>query len=357
MSGKKSFRIAVLPGDGIGPEVMQEAVRVLGVIQKKYGFDCDMVYGLIGGAAIDGCGTPLPEETRQICRNSDAVLLGCVGGPKWDALPLERRPESGGLLVLRREMELYANIRPLVLFKELRDISPLSSSKTEKEIDLVVVRELAGGIYFGKPRRLGADEGLDTMLYRRRDVERIAEVAFSLAGRRRGRITSVDKANVLSSSVLWRSVVDEIAAQHPEIEVRHMYVDNAAMQLILNPHQFDVILTTNLFGDILSDETAAIGGSLGMLPSASLGKKSHLYEPAGGSAPDIAGTGAANPVAMILSMALMLEYTFDRTDAAKDVFMAVGTAVKDGYRTRDVCSDAKHSVSTEEMGRAVCRYL
>lgn len=349
--------IAVLPGDGIGPEIMKEAIKVLKIAEKRHGLPCELKSGFIGGAACDRFGLPFPEETRRLCDESDAVLLGSVGGSKWDDLPYEKRPEIGGLLALRKALKLYANIRPLIFYKELKDISPLAPSVIKENIDLVIVRELAGGIYFSQPKSISADQGLDTMLYQREEVRRIATLAFQLAESRRKRVTSVDKANVLNSSMLWRRVVSEVALEFPEVETRHMYVDNTAMQLILNPRQFDVILTTNLFGDILSDESAAISGSLGMLPSFSLGETIHLYEPAGGSAPDIAGKGIANPVAMILCVAFMLEHTFGMPDASREIFYSVEQIVKQGYRTPDICSDNQKAVTTAVMGDAVCEYL
>lgn len=357
MREAKLREIAVLPGDGIGPEIMKEALKVLDVIKHKHNIPCRWTYASIGGEAYDRLGTPLPEQTKKICLEADAVLLGSIGGEKWDNLPVAKRPEIGGLLALRKLLKLYANIRPIIVYEDLRDVSPLSLSKTKEKIDLVIVRELGAGVYFSQPKSLSEEKGLDSMIYRREDVQRIAGLAFRLAARRKKRLTSVDKANVLCSSMLWRRVVGDIALKHPDIETRHMYVDNAAMQLILNPQQFDVILTTNLFGDILSDEAAGICGSLGLLPSASLGETTHLYEPAGGSAPDIAGKGIANPIAMILSMALMLDYSFDRPDASQDVFHAVSRVIQSGLRTPDISSDQHHPVRTAQVGGAVCDFL
>lgn len=357
MREKKHREIAVLPGDGIGPEVMKEALKVLRVITQKHNIPCRWTYASIGGEAYDRFGTPLPELTKTICLEADAVLLGSIGGQKWDDLPVEKRPEIGGLLALRKLLKLYANIRPVMVYEDLMDISPLSQLTTRGKIDLVIVRELGAGVYFSPPKALSKDEGLDSMIYRRKDVQRIADFAFRLAARRNKRLISVDKANVLCSSMLWRRVVNEIALKYPDIETRHMYVDNAAMQLILNPQQFDVILTTNLFGDILSDEAAGLCGSLGMLPSASLGETTHLYEPAGGSAPDIAGRSIANPVGMILSMALMLDYSFERPDASQAVFHAVGRVIKSGQRTPDISLAQSQSVKTAQLGSAVCDLL
>jgi len=349
-------KIAVLPGDGIGPEVMREALKVLEVVEKKTGVMFEKVFGHIGGEAIDLFGDPLPEETKKICLESDAILLGSVGGPKWDDLPPQKRPEIGGLLALRKMLNLYANIRPIKVYKSLVKISPLKDRIVEKGIDLVTVRELSGDAYYGQPRGLDEEKGFDTMVYDRKTVERIAKVAFELARNRRRRVTSVDKANVLYSSMLWRNVVKEVAKGYPDVELEHMYVDNAAMQLILRPYHFDVILTTNIFGDILSDETAALPGSLGLLPSASLGDK-NLYEPAGGSAPDIAGKNIANPVAQILSLAMMLEISFNMVEVARKIEKAVELAIEEGYRTRDIAESEEKAISTSKMGDAICKKL
>jgi len=352
-----TYKIAVLAGDGIGPEIMKEGLKVLRAIGKKYACDFVLQEALIGGCAYEQFAVPLPEATKKLCLAADAVLLGSIGGPKWDNLAPELRPELGGLLALRKLLKLYANLRPIFLFSELQDISPLAFKTVSNSIDLVTVRELSSGIYFGKPKELSDDFALDTMSYRRDEIVRIAHVAFGLAGKRQKRVTSVDKANVLSSSMLWRKVVNELADGYPEIKLNHMYVDNAAMQLVLNPAQFDVILTENLFGDILSDESAAICGSLGMLPSASLGESVHLFEPAGGSAPDIAGKGIANPIAQILSLALMLEHSFALPAAAKDIVHAVHTVLKNGLRTADIAGGGVKPVSTAAMGDAIAALL
>lgn len=348
-------RIAVLPGDGIGPEVMKESLRVLDAAGERYGFTLEKQEALIGGAAIDATGSPLPEETLKLCRESDAVLLGSVGGPRWDKLPPAQRPELGGLLAIRKALKLFANLRPVKLFPALLASCPVRLPEGSS-IDLLTVRELSSGIYFGQPKELGPDKGIDTMIYEAETVRNIVKVAFEAAGRRRARLTSVDKANVLSSSMLWRQVVEEMAADYPRVELNHMYVDNAAMQLILNPGQFDVVVTGNLFGDILSDESAALGGSLGMLPSASLGESVHLYEPSGGSAPDIAGKGIANPVAQILSGAMMLEYSFGLVEAARGIEGAVGRALDSGARTGDIASGGP-SVGTREMADRIIESL
>ncbi|MBN1271911.1 MAG: 3-isopropylmalate dehydrogenase [Candidatus Aminicenantes bacterium] len=353
MPEKKKHTIAVLPGDGIGPEIMREALKILEAVKQKYSLDLEMKQALIGGAAYDRYRVPLPEETLEVCQQADAILLGSIGGPKWDHLPPDLKPELGGLLAMRRMLNLYANLRPITVYEELKDICPLSPRILTGKIDLVTVRELTHGIYFGQPRGSTETEGIDTMRYRKEEVEKIARLAFSMAEKRRKKVTSIDKANVLHSSMLWRKTVTRVATGFPDIELNHLYVDNAAMQLILNPQQFDVILTTNLFGDILSDESAALSGSLGMLPSASLGDSTHLYEPAGGSAPDIAGKGIANPIAQILSVAMMLDYSLNLQHAARDISSAVRRALKDGHRTRDIATPGSDTVSTREMGDAI----
>jgi 3-isopropylmalate dehydrogenase len=354
---KKRMDIAVLPGDGIGPEVMAVAVKVLDAAADRFGLDFEFRNGLIGGAAIDASGSPLPQETWDLCSRSQAVLLGSIGGPKWDHLPAGQKPEIGGLMALRKKLKLFANLRPVVLHPELPEMSPLSPLRLGKGIDLITVRELSSGIYFGEPRFDNDEEALDSMRYHRPEIERIARVAFETARKRRRKVTSVDKANVLHTSMLWRRTVNRMAADYPDVELDHLYVDNAAMQLILNPGRFDVILTENLFGDILSDESAALCGSLGMLPSASLGETIHLYEPAGGSAPDIAGRGIANPVAQILSGALMLEFSFGQSSAAAAIRRAVSRAVAKGSRTADIAAAGREPLSTVGMGDAVIAEL
>lgn len=357
MGKKAKSVISILSGDGIGPEVMKEALKVLEVAGNRHNFQYELKFGFIGGAAFDRFGVPFPERTKKLCLETDAVLLGSVGGSRWNKLPYEKRPEIGGLLSLRKMMKLYANIRPLTCYKELTEISPLSPSVISKKVDLVIVRELAGGIYFSKPKYIREDEGLDTLCYTRKEVRRIANVAFQIAARRKKIVTSVDKANVLNSSMLWRRIVSEVALDYPEIEIRHMYVDNAAMQMILKPHQFDVILTTNLFGDILSDESAAISGSLGLMPSVSLGDTIHLYEPAGGSAPDITGKGIANPIAMILCIALMLDYTFELPAASREIVYSIEQIIKQGFKTPDIAMKNQRAVTTLELGNAICEFL
>ncbi|MFW5711512.1 MAG: 3-isopropylmalate dehydrogenase [Spirochaetota bacterium] len=352
------YRIAVLPGDGIGPEVMEAAKTVLSAVSRRYEIEFAYEEGLIGGAALDARDTPLPEETLELCRRSDAVLLGSVGGPKWDTLPPEKRPERGGLLALRKQLKLFANLRPVRVYPEIAHLSPLNSRRIENGVDLLTVRELSGGIYFGEPKQKENDYGLDTMYYRRETIRRVAEVAFEAARGRRKRLTSVDKANVLYSSLLWREVVEEMAGDYPDVELNHMYVDNAAMQLILNPAQFDVILTGNLFGDILSDESAALPGSLGVLPSASLGDTVHLFEPAGGSAPDIAGLGKANPVAQILSAAMMCEYGLRQPEAADAIRAAVEKSFRAGVCTADMLSaEDGQPAATGEVAETVAAFI
>jgi len=344
-------KIAVLPGDGIGPEIMAEAVKVLEKIEAKYNVKFSKEYADVGGAAIDNHGKALPEATVEICKNSDAVLFGSVGGPKWEKLPPDEQPERGALLPLRKIFGLYANLRPAIVFKQLKEASPIKSEIIGDGFDVLVVRELTGGIYFGDPKGSDGKKAFDTLIYTKPEIERIAKVAFEAAMKRNKKVTSIDKANVLTSMVMWREVVTEVAAGYPDIELSHMYVDNAAMQLVKDPKQFDVLLCGNMFGDILSDEASMITGSLGMLPSASLAEGSFgLYEPSGGSAPDIAGKGIANPIAQILSMAMMLKYSFAMDDAYTDIFNAVETVLEEGYRTGDILSDDVKLVNTKEMG-------
>ncbi|MEJ5173473.1 MAG: 3-isopropylmalate dehydrogenase [Hydrogenothermaceae bacterium] len=356
---KKVFKIAVLPGDGIGPEIIDAAIRVLDVIEKKYNIEFEYKYGLVGGAAIDETGDPLPEETLKICKESDAILFGAVGGDKWDNLPTDKRPEKG-LLRIRKELNLYANIRPAKAYTPLLDSSPLKESII-KGVDLVVLRELTGDVYFGEPRgrdvRDGERVGYNTMIYYEHEVRRIAKLAFEIARKRRNKVTSVDKANVLEVSGLWRDIVNEVHADYSDVELEHMYVDNCAMQLIRRPKDFDVIVTGNIFGDIISDEAGALTGSLGMLPSASIGERYAFYEPIHGSAPDIAGKGVANPIATILSAAMMLELTCKLPQAARDIENAIERALDDGYRTPDIWSVGTKKVGTVEMAEEIIRRL
>ena len=345
------FEIGLLRGDGIGPEIVDSACRVLTAIGEKYGHTFHFTPYLIGGAAIDATGAPLPEETVKGCLASDSVLLGAVGGPKWDTLPGNLRPEKA-LLGIRAAMELFTNLRPAKLYPALKDDCPLRSDIVEGGFDIMIVRELTGGIYFGeRGMREGkyGEEAYDTECYSRMEIERIARVAFETARKRRGVLTSIDKANVLDTSRLWRRVVHEMAAEYPDVTLSDMLVDNAAMQLVRNPAQFDVIVTSNMFGDILSDEASQITGSIGMLPSASLGyTKRGLYEPIHGSAPDIAGLGIANPIATILSAAMMLLYSFDLKEESQAIVDAVDKVLNAGYRTADIAHGAP-ALSTDEI--------
>ncbi len=353
------FKIAVLPGDGIGVEIVPEAVKVLKAIGRKYGHSFEFNEGLIGGAAIDAVGVPLPEETLRLCHNSDAILLGAIGGPKWDNLPVHLRPEAGALLPLRKALGLYANLRPATLYNALMDASTLKREVIEG-IDIMVIRELTGGLYFGEKRREETAAGqcaIDTLTYTTEEIERIARLGFEIARQRKKVLHSVDKANVLESSRLWRETVTELAKEYPDVELIHMYVDNCAMQLVRWPKQFDVIVTENMFGDILTDQASMLTGSIGMLPSASLGGKVGLYEPSHGSAPDIAGQKKANPLATILSAAMMLRYSFNLAEEAGAVEDAVVRVLDLGFRTPDIMQDGGKPVNTEEMGDRVVEQI
>jgi len=352
--------IAVLPGDGIGPDIVKEAQSVLERVAEKFSHRIEYQQYDAGGAAIDKLGEPLPEKTLAGCRASDSILLGAVGGPQWDHLSGSDRPERA-LLGLRGALELYANLRPAVLYEPLREACPLQADIAAGGIDIMVVRELTGGIYFGdRGRRQGryGEEAYDTEAYGEAEVERIARTAFDIARKRKKHVTSVDKANVLESSRLWRSVVVAVAGEYPDVTLEHMYVDNAAMQLVRDPSQFDVLVTTNMFGDILSDEASMITGSIGMLPSASLGKERlGMYEPIHGSAPDIAGQDKANPIATILSAAMMLRYSFGLAAEADAVEAAVSEVLQAGYRTGDIASAGTTLVGTRKMGQLICEAL
>lgn len=346
------FKIAVIPGDGIGKEVTVQAVNVLKVIGDKYGHQFDFVEVDAGGCAIDKYGEALPVETLETCKNSDSVLLGAVGGLKWDVLPGDQRPEQA-LLGLRKGLGLFANLRPAVLHNALKEASPLKAEIIGDGLDIMVVRELTGGIYFGERGR-DLTSAYDTEKYSIEEVERIARTAFEIAMKRGKKLMSVDKANILESSRLWREVVERVALEYTEVEVSHMYVDNAAMQLVRNPKQFDVIVTSNMFGDILSDEASMITGSIGMLPSASLGKgKLGMYEPVHGSAPDIAGQDKANPIATIISAAMMLRYSFDLQNEAVAIEKAVSNVLEKGYRTGDIMSEGMELIGTKKMGELI----
>ena len=351
------YNIAVIPGDGIGPEVINEAIKVLDAVGGKYGHEFNYTQVLAGGAAIDAAGECLPQETIDIAKKSDAVLLGAVGGPKWDSLPGDKRPERA-LLGIRKELGLFANLRPAIMFDELKDACPIRPEKVEGGLDLLVVRELTGGIYFGERGYKDTNMGkaaYDIEQYSEGEVKRIAEVAFDMAMKRNKKVTSVDKANVLESSRLWRKTVAEVAKNYPEVELENFYVDNTAMQLVYNPKQFDVIVTSNIFGDILSDEASMVTGSIGMLSSASLGEGTlGLYEPSHGSAPDIAGQNKANPIATILSAAMMLKYSFNLIKESDAMENAVKAVLKKGLRTIDIMDEGKTCLGTEEMGKAIC---
>ncbi len=350
-------KIAILPGDGIGPEIVAEAVKVLECLRQDHGLDIELEHAPVGGAAYDAHGTTLPDETLALARAADAILLGAVGGPKWDQLDTALRPEKA-LLRLRSELVLFSNLRPTILYPQLADASSLKA-EIVADLDVMIVRELTGGIYFGQPRGVrtlenGERQGYNTLVYSESEIKRIAHSAFRIAGKRSGRLCSVDKANVLESSVLWREVVTELGSEYPDVTLSHMYVDNAAMQLVRAPKQFDVIVTGNMFGDILSDAAAMLTGSIGMLPSASLDTQGKgLYEPVHGSAPDITGQGLANPLATILSTAMLLRYSLDEPEMAKRIERATSQALDAGLRTADIFRDVGRQVSTSEMGDAV----
>lgn len=362
---KQAYRIAVLPGDGIGPEVMREALRVLEAVAVRFDVCFQFDEQPVGGAAIDVMGSALPEVTLMACEKAEAILFGSVGGPKWESLPPDEQPERGALLPLRKHFGLFANLRPSICFPSLAKASPIRHDIVEDGFDVLCVRELTGGIYFGEPKEIRDDingrVAVDTMIYHESEIERIAHVAFNSATGRRNKVTSIDKANVLRNGILWRETVEAVAENYPDVQLEHLYVDNAAMQLIRRPRDFDVILAPNLFGDILSDEMAMITGSLGMLASSSLGKDKGgglyfgMYEPSGGSAPDIAGQGVANPCAQILSAALMLRYSLGLTAAADAIDCAVRGTIDAGMRTADIFTGEKNTqkVTTAVMGEAI----
>ncbi len=356
-----SKKIAVLPGDGIGIEIVAQAVKVLNCLKQDFGLDIEMEQGLVGGAAYDDSGSPLPEATLKLAREADAVLLGAVGGYKWESLDIAVRPEKG-LLGLRSELELFANLRPAILYPQLAHASTLKE-EVVSGLDIMIVRELTGGIYFGQPRGIrtlenNEKQGFNTLIYKESEVERIAHVAFETAMKRDKRLCSVDKANVLECTELWREVIIRVSAEYPEVELSHMYVDNAAMQLVRAPKQFDVMVTTNMFGDILSDCAAMLTGSIGMLPSASMDKNQKgMYEPIHGSAPDIAGQDIANPMATILSVAMMLRYSLGAEELAIKIEKAVENVLDQGLRTADIYTEGDTRVGTEAMGDAVVAAL
>jgi 3-isopropylmalate dehydrogenase len=359
----KIYRVAVLAGDGIGPEVMAEGLKVVRAVAEKFSIGFEFDHQPVGGAAIDAAGSALPGATLRACEAADAILFGSVGGPKWESLPPAEQPERAALLPLRKHFGLFANLRPAVCLPELTHASPLHPRSVEGGFDVLCVRELTGGLYFGEPKSLRVEDGeevaVDTMVYKAGEIRRIAKVAFEAARGRSRRVTSIDKANVLQNGVLWRRVVTEVAKEYPDVALSHLYVDNAAMQLIKNPKAFDVVLAENLFGDILSDEMAMIAGSLGMLPSASLGEATGgatrfgMYEPSGGTAPDIAGKGIANPIAQILSAAMMLRFSCGCGDAAAVIESAVRSVIADGLRTGDIHTPETRLVGTAGMGDAI----
>lgn len=357
----QQYRITLLPGDGIGPEIMAVAVRVLKTVGEKFALNFEFEEALIGGAAIDAAGEPLPAQTLETCKQSDAVLLAAIGGYKWDSLPRHLRPETG-LLGLRSGLQLFANLRPATILPQLVDASTLKREVVEG-VDIMVVRELTGGIYFGQPRGIfttetGEKRGVNTMAYTESEIDRIGRVAFETAQKRSKRLCSVDKANVLEVSQFWRDRMIALSAEYPDVELTHLYVDNAAMQLVRAPKQFDTIVTSNLFGDILSDAAAMLTGSIGMLPSASLGASNPgVYEPVHGSAPDIAGQDKANPLAQVLSAAMMLRYSFDRAEAAMHIEQAVLKVLDQGYRTGDIMSEGKTLLGCQAIGDAIVAAL
>ncbi len=355
----RKFRIAVLKGDGIGPEIVDATLLVLNKAREIFGVEFELKEGLIGGVAIDETGDPLPEETLELCKSSDAVLLGAVGGPKWDDLPTDKRPEKG-LLRIRKELDLYANLRPARVWGPLIDASPLKE-EVVKGTDMIVVRELTGDLYYGEPRGVfkedGMRVGINTMRYTEEEIRRVVRMAFEIALKRRKKLTSVDKANVLEVSGLWREIVEEERKNFPEVEVEHLYVDNCAMQMVKRPSSFDVIVTSNMFGDILSDEAGVVVGSLGMLPSASLGDRHALYEPVHGSAPDIAGKGIANPVATILSAAMMFRFSFGLDEVGDLIERAVERTLEEGYRTPDIRSEGCRVVGTQKMAERIAENM
>ena len=345
--------ILITAGDGIGPEIMEEAKRVLSCFKNEIAFK--FIEKPIGGVAIDVCGTPFPDETEEAAKKADAVLLGAVGGPKWDGLPLSERPEKG-LLAIRKALGLFANLRPLMIWPQLISFSPLRP-EILKNVSFVIVRELTGDVYFGEPRGFKEEnkqrKAFNTMIYAEEEIRRIAKVAFDLARTRNKRVCSIDKSNVLESMRFWREIVEDVHKDYPDVTLSHLYVDNASMQIISKPSSFDVMLAPNMFGDILSDEAAVLSGSLGLLPSASIGGKSALYEPIHGSAPDIAGKGIANPIGMIMSVAMMMDHSFGRPDFAARIQKAVAKVLDSGFRTADIWSEGTNKVSTSQIGSAI----
>jgi len=358
---KKEFRIAILPGDGIGPEVMQEAYKILNILKRKFSLSFKTHEFNVGGVAIDKEGVALPKKTLRGCENSDAILFGSIGGEKWNYLSRELRPERAALLPLRKHFNLFSNLRPAKLYPDLKNLSPLRSEIVKNGFDILCIRELTGGIYFGTPKGQSRDKygryAFDTEIYYDFEIERIANLAFQVAASRKGKVCSIDKSNVLESSLLWRKTVEKVSKNYPNIHLSHLYIDNACMQIIKDPNQFDVLLCSNIFGDIISDECAIITGSIGMLPSASLNNKNFgLYEPAGGSAPDIAGKNIANPIAQILSLSMLIRYSMNLSEIANKIDLSVRCALQSGYRTLDI-SDGKNYVKTNEMGDIIAKFL
>ncbi|WP_343190507.1 3-isopropylmalate dehydrogenase (plasmid) [Buchnera aphidicola (Mollitrichosiphum nigrofasciatum)] len=358
---KKKMKIAILPGDGIGPEVMNETYKIINVLKEKFKLNIQTSEYDVGGIAIDKYGTPLPKKTLIGCEKSDAILFGSVGGEKWRNLPLDKQPESGSLLPIRKYFKLFYNIRPSILYKGLEEISPIKNKIIKNGFNILCIRELTGGIYFGKPKKQKLNVinkyALDTKIYYQKEIERITKIAFKLARKRKKKITSIDKSNVLYSSLLWRNTVNKISKKYPDVEVKHLYIDNAVMQIINNPKQFDVLLCSNLFGDIISDGCAMITGSVGMLPSASINKEGFgLYEPAGGSAPDIKGKNLANPIAQILSLALLIKHTFKLYKIADYIENAVKKTLQKGYKTADLAKNNTY-IHTNTMGDIIAKFL
>ncbi|WP_333860989.1 3-isopropylmalate dehydrogenase [Clostridium sp.] len=354
------MKIAIIPGDGVGKEIITQGEKVLKVAADKYKFDLQCEKVLLGGSAIDEKGTPLPEETIEVCKRSDSVLLGAVGGPKWDKLPGNLRPEAG-LLGIRKALGVFANLRPAILFPELKSASNLKPEVLGEGLDIMIVRELTGGAYFGEKGRMEVEEGQkawDTISYSTFEIDRIARRSFEIARKRNKKLTLIDKANVLESSKLWREVVGEISKEYGDVELNYMYVDNAAMQLIKDPRQFDVILTENMFGDILSDEASMLTGSLGMLPSASVRQDSFgLYEPIHGSAPDIAGQNKANPIGTLMSISMMFKYSFNMDEVSRNIENSISKVLKEGYRTLDIATESSKIVGTEEMAELIIKNM
>ncbi|CAL4320732.1 3-isopropylmalate dehydrogenase [Buchnera aphidicola (Eriosoma lanigerum)] len=356
-----NYKIAVLSGDGIGPEIIREGYKILEVVKKKYSLNLILKEYDVGGKAIDKYGIALPEETLIGCKNSHAILFGAVGGPKWHDLPTEEQPERAALLPLRKFFNLFSNLRPAKLHKDLVHLSPLRSEIASKGFDILCIRELTSGVYYGRPKgrtkKNGQEFAFDTAVYYNYEIERIARIAFKLARTRKKSIVSIDKANVLETSILWREVVNKVSKEYSDVNVKHLYIDNACMQIIKNPQDFDIILSSNLFGDILSDECAMLTGSIGMLPSASLNNMQFgLYEPAGGSAPDIAGKNIANPIALILSLSMLFKYSLQLYNIAEDIEWSVNEVLKNGYRTFDITNQNNY-ISTQEMGNKIAFYL